>query len=128
MRILTAIAFITCSIQLNAQGTDRLELLIGSWECYHKELEDGETGENRTLDGRPYSCDDLKITLGSDLTGTESSGGLEFKYSIKDSLLYLGNRVYVIEKLEKQKLILRDYDPDKVKLAVFRRKFQKAND
>ncbi|GAB3341117.1 hypothetical protein GCM10027429_29090 [Marivirga atlantica] len=128
MRILIAIIFIFSSIQLNAQNTDKLKLLIGSWECYHKELEDGETGENMTLDGQPYSCDDLTISLSSDLTGTESGGGLEFMYSIKDSLLYLGDRIYVIEQLEKQNLILRDYDPDQDKLSVFRRKFKKVTD
>jgi hypothetical protein len=43
-------------------------------------------------------------------------------------LLYLGDRIYVIEQLEKQNLILRDYDPDQDKLSVFRRKFKKVTD
>ena len=100
--------------------------LVGKWECYHKELEDGTT-KSTDFDGNEfeYSCSGLIIELKSDFTGSESIGGLNFKYKKNDSILNLGNRNYVIEKLTKTELVIRDYDSDGTNLWNYRQKFKK---
>jgi len=100
--------------------------LVGKWECYHRELEDGTT-KSTDLDGNEfeYSCSGLIIELKSDFTGSESIGGLNFKYKKNDSILNLGNRKYVIEKLTKTELVIRDYDSDGTNLWNYRHKFKK---
>ena len=101
--------------------------LVGKWECYHKELEDGTTKSTDLFNGEEfeYSCDGLIIELKSDFTGSESIGGINFKYKKTDSILNLGNRNYVIEKLTKSELVIRDYDSDGTNLSNFRQKFKK---
>ena len=101
--------------------------LVGKWECYHKELEDGTTKSTDLFSGEEfeYSCDGLIIELKSDFTGSESIGGLTFEYKKTDSILYLGNRNYLIEKLTKSELIIRDYDSDGTNISNFRQKFKK---
>ena len=100
--------------------------LVGKWECYHKELEDGTT-KSTDFDGNEfeYSCSGLIIELKSNFTGSESIGGLNFKYKKNDSILNLGNRNYVIEKLTKTELVIRDYDSDGTNLWNYRQKFKK---
>lgn len=75
-----------------------------------------------------YSCNDLTLELKSDGTGTESQGELKFGYTVKDSLLQLGNRVYVIELLNEQELVIRDYDPEEMKLSIYRQKFRRETE
>ena len=101
--------------------------LFGKWECYHKELEDGTTKSTDLFSGEEfeYSCDGLIIELKSDFTGSESIGGLTFEYKKTDSILNLGNRNYVIEKLTKTELVIRDYDSDGTNISNFRQKFKK---
>jgi hypothetical protein len=101
--------------------------LVGKWECYHKELEDGTTKRTDLFSGEEfeYSCDGLIIELKSDFTGSESIGGISFEYKKTDSILNLGNRNYVIEKLTKTELVIRDYDSDGTNLSNFRQKFKK---
>ncbi len=101
--------------------------LIGEWECYHKELEDGTTKSTDAFSGKEfeYSCDGLIIKLNSDFSGTESIGGLKFKYQRNDSILNLGNRNYIIEKLTNTELIIRDYDSGGFNISNFRQKFKK---
>ena len=101
--------------------------LIGKWECYHKELEDGTTNSTDLFGGEKfeYSCSGLIIELKSDFTGSESIGGMSFKYERNDSILKLGNRKYIIEKLTKTELIIRDYNSDKINFSNFRQKFKK---
>ena len=100
--------------------------LVGKWECYHKELEDGTTKSTDLFSGEEfeYSCDGITIELNSDFTGTDDTG-VKFKYQKKDSILNLGNRNYVIEKLTKTELVIRDYDSDGTNLSNFRKKFKK---
>tara|TARA_R110002124_G_scaffold146831_2_gene312081 strand:- start:22 stop:402 length:381 start_codon:yes stop_codon:yes gene_type:complete len=100
--------------------------LVGKWECYHKELEDGTTKSTDLFSGEEfeYSCDGITIELNSDFTGIDDSG-IKFKYQKNDSILNLGNRDYVIEKLTKTELVIRDYDSDGTNLSNFRKKFKK---
>ncbi len=104
------------------------EDLFGKWECYHKELGDGTTKSTDLFSGEEYeySCDGLIIELKSDFTGSESIGGLNFKYQRNDSILNLGNRYYIIEKLTKTELVIRDYDSDGTNISNFRQKFKKT--
>lgn len=123
MRTVTVILLFISLHQLNAQSSD---MLTGTWNCYHKELEDGTTfGTDLMGQEFTYSCNDLTLELRGDGTGTESQGGLKFEYAVKDSLLQLGNRIYVIELLNKQELVIRDYDPEEMKLSIYRQKFRR---
>jgi len=127
MRALTIIILFISVTQLTAQK--KTDLITGTWICYHKELEDGTTSGTDFMGQEfTYSCNDLTLELRADGTGTESQGGLDFQYAVKDSLLQLGNRVYVIELLDKQELIIRDYDPDEMKLSAYRQKFRRETD
>ena len=102
--------------------------LIGKWECYHKELEDGTTKSTDLFSGKEfeYSCDGLIIEFNSDLTGSESIGGLSFKYERNDSILKLGNRNYIIEKLTKTELVIIENNSDGLDLQKFRQKFKRT--
>ena len=101
--------------------------LVGKWECYHKELEDGKTKSTDLFSGEEfeYSCDGLIIELKSDSTGWESINELSFKYELKDSILTLGNSIYVVELLSKTELIIRDYEPDGLSISNYRLKFER---
>lgn len=103
--------------------------LIGKWKCYHKELENGTTKSVNSFSGKEfeYSCKGLIIELKFDFTGLESINGLNFKYQRNDSILKLGNRNYIIEKLTKNKLVIRDYDSEGINISNFRKKFEKVN-
>lgn len=103
--------------------------LVGKWECYHKELEDGTTKSTDLFSEEEfeYSCDGLIIELKSDFSASHSIGDLNyfFKYKRKDSILELGTRSYIIEKLTKTELVIRDYDSDGTNISNFRQKFKK---
>ena len=100
--------------------------LVGKWECYHKELEDGTTKSTDLFSGEEfeYSCDGITIELNSDFTGIDDTG-IKFKYQKKDSILTLGNRSYVVEELTKSQLVIRNYDPKGINISNFRTKFRK---
>ena len=125
MKTLTIFILTFLASCLNLQ--DNSNDLIGQWECYHKELEDGTTKSTDLFSGEEfeYSCDGLIIELKSSFTGSESIGGLSFKYQRNDSILNLGNRNYIIEKLTKSELIIRDYNSDGINISNFRQKFKK---
>ena len=99
--------------------------LVGKWECYHKELEDGTTKSVDAFSGKEceYSCDGITIELNSNFTGVDDTG-IKFKYQKKDSILTLGNRSYILEKLTKTELVIRNYDPNGISLSNFRTKFR----
>ena len=122
--IIFALTFLSSCLNLQDNSND----LIGKWECYHKEKEDGTTKSMDAFSGEEfeYSCDGLIIELKSDFTGSESIGGLNFKYQRNDSILNLGNRNYIIEKLTKTELIIRDYDNDGTNISNFRQKLKKT--
>ena len=126
MKTLTIIIITFLASNLNFQSNPND--LIGKWECYHKELEDGTTKSTDLFSGEEfeYSCNGLIIELKSDSTGTESIGGLNFKYQKKDSILYLGNRNYIIEKLTKTELVIKDYNSNGTNIFNYRQKFKKT--
>ena len=103
--------------------------LVGKWECHHMEKEDGTRKSTDAFSGKEfeYSCHGLILELNSDSTGTESLGGLKFKYVRNDSILKLGNRNYIIEKLNKSELVLRDYDLNGTNIFNYRQKFKKID-
>ena len=123
--IIFTLTILTSVFNLNNNTNE----LIGKWECYHKELEDGTTKTTDFFSGEEteYSCNGLIIELKSDFTGMESIGGLSFKYKRVDSLLSLGYRDYIIEKLTENELIIRDYDSDGMNIYNYRQKFKKID-
>ncbi len=123
--IIFSLTFLASCLILQNSSND----IIGKWECYHKELEDGTTKGTDLFSGEEYeySCNGLIIELKADFTGSESIGGLSFKYEKNDSILKLGDRSYIIELLDKNKLQIRDYSTDKTDLSGgWRRKFKKV--
>lgn len=116
------IAFLSSLINFQ----DNSNHLIGKWECYHKELEDGNTKSVDAFSGEEfeYTCDGVTIQLNSNFTGVDDTG-IKFKYQKNDSILILGNRNYVIEELTKTQLVIRDYNPKRTNIYNFRRKFRK---
>ncbi|GGG41153.1 hypothetical protein GCM10011344_47540 [Dokdonia pacifica] len=102
--------------------------LFGKWKCHHKELEDGTTKSTDIFSDEEFefSCNRLTIILKSDFTGSESLSESNFKYHINDSILTLGNRQYIIEKLTNTELIIRDYDSKQISLSTFRQKLKKV--
>ena len=125
MKYLFTISIIILTSCISLKNTSNE--LVGKWECYHKELEDGTTKSTDLFSGEEfeYSCDGLIIELKSDFTGSESIGEESFEYKKTDSILNLGNRNYVIEKLTKTELVIRDYDSNGTNLSNFRQKFKK---
>ena len=123
--IIFTISILSSAMNLNNSTNE----LIGKWKCYHKELEDGTTKNTDFFSGEEieYSCDGLILDLKPDFTGSESIGGLNFKYIRKDSILSLGNRSYIIEKLTENELVFRDFDSDGTNLYNYRRKFKKID-
>lgn len=125
MKTLTIIiiTFLASSLEFQQNSNN----LTGKQECYHKELEDGTKKGTNLLSGEEfeYSCDGLIIELKPDFTGKESIGELSFRYQKKDSILKLGNRDYIIEKLTPTELIIRDYDSNGIGIFNFRQKFRK---
>ncbi|TRX50924.1 hypothetical protein FNH22_25055 [Fulvivirga sp. M361] len=95
----------------SCQPTSSTEIIYGSWEAYKKVLRNGETGEKYTFDGKPYRTS-LKFDLFEDGRGFEYSNNTEFQYSVRDSILILGNRNYIIENLDAESLILLEYNED----------------
>lgn len=125
MKYLFTISIIILTSCISLKNTSNE--LVGKWECYHRELEDGTTKSTDLFNGEEfeYSCDGLIIELKSDFTGSESIGKKTFEYKKTDSILNLGNRNYVIEKLTKTELVIRDYDSNGTNLSNFRQKFKK---
>ncbi len=124
MKTLTIFILTFLASCLNLQ--DNSDYLIGKWECYHKELEDGITKSIDAFSGKEfeYSCDGITFELNSDFTGVDDTG-IKFKYQKKDSILTLGNRSYIIEELTKTQLVIRNYDPKGINIYNFRTKFKK---
>jgi hypothetical protein len=96
------------------KGQSFNKILIGTWKGIKQDLRNGETGEKYTLDGKPYSTDEVLKFLpegkGDDLTNKMS-----FVYSLNGKILTIGDRQYYIDKLTKTELILIEYsenDPE----------------
>ena len=93
----------------NSQNTASVE---GTWKCIKKETKDGNDGSNLTFTGQPYTCR-VNITLLAQGNGIENNANEKFKYSLKDSILTLGNRQYIIEKLNKTTLVILEKPANK---------------
>jgi hypothetical protein len=114
---------LTC-ILLSCRQQPADELIVGTWQCYERQTKDGDSGQEPN--GEPYTCN-YNFTLRSDGTGTESVLNFEFRYEIADTLLALGNRLYIVEELSQNRLILLDYWPDPgLVTSSFRQFFEKV--
>lgn len=85
--------------------------LYGEWKGVKKELRDGNTGEDYTIDGKAYKANTILEFRRDGIVSDLLNKG-EYKYRIKSNFLQIGNREYVIEKLNASELILLDYDSD----------------
>ena len=85
MKYLFTISIIILTSCISLKNTSNE--LVGKWECYHKELEDGTTKSTDLFSGEEfeYSCDGLIIELKSDFTGSESIGEDSFEYKKTDN-------------------------------------------
>ncbi|MEP2935775.1 MAG: hypothetical protein ABJM06_14820 [Gilvibacter sp.] len=125
MKSLILAIFILFSFQIS---NSLQEGLVGTWECYHKEKEDGTTKSTDLFTGEEfeYSCNGLSLEFNSDFSGVESLNGLAFNYSLKDSILTIGNRTYILELLDDTEMVMRNYDPKGISLSGFRTKFKRV--
>lgn len=116
--------FVLASCQGLQTNSHELE---GKWECYHEELEDGTTRSTDIFTGEEfeYTCKGQIFDLKSGGTGWESLSEQNFKYSLKDSILSLGIRFYIVESLNKKEMTLLDYDPNESYIFRFRRKYKR---
>lgn len=103
---------------------EKESMLVGTWECYHKEFESGKTTAT-DIDGNTFkiSCDGVKFQLMKDFTGKEFTNNLKFTYKIKDSNIQLGNRSYIIEVLNDKELVLLESK----RVFPMRQKFKKVS-
>ncbi|MFY0604964.1 MAG: hypothetical protein JXQ93_13615 [Flavobacteriaceae bacterium] len=113
-----ALVLLIISISLqNINAQFKVEQLIGTWESYETEAQRKEREQNRPITesiGSNEKSNAIEIILKfhqknkMDLT----QGGIPYKvkYKLKDSLLIMGNRKYIISKLSKDILILKDYN------------------
>ena len=101
--------------------------IIGAWKSIKKELKDGEAGDKMTFDGKPYTPN-MKICFDKDSV-IVNQGGFEAKldYVIRDSFLMFGTKKYLIEKLDKDDLVLLEIKTGAFKVE-FRRYFKKISD
>lgn len=83
--------------------------IVGKWVAYKKDWKNGETGENVTINNKPFPID-LTIQFNEDGTALESQSNLVADYVISDTTLILGNRQYIIETLENNCLVIRAYE------------------
>jgi len=111
---------------------------LGTWECYHKELDDGTTISKNIFTGEEfeYSCDGFTLVFKADSTATELKNDLNLKYVRNDSIITMsiqvaghsmGDNQYIIEKLTDTELILTDYDTTGSKLFGYRKKYRRVN-
>ena len=79
--IIFTITFFAFCLNLQNNPDD----LLGRWECYHKELEDGTTKSTDIFNEEEfeYSCEGLIIELKSDFTGSQSIGDLNYFFKYK---------------------------------------------
>ena len=101
--------------------------LVGKWNCFHKEFQDGTSKSTDLFSGEEFelNCTGLVIELKSDGTGWESLGEQNFRYKIRDSILTLGNRSFIVELVNENQLVLRDYSPNGLLTSDFRQKFKR---
>lgn len=105
-----------------------VEFLSGEWSCYNRVLKNGETGENVTLNGKPFEPDmELIFSKNDKVTVKEGPAETEVLFILKKNLLKIGTREYKIEKLNKNELILLEVDKDNpYNELLFRRYFKKV--
>ena len=105
-RIVIFFIFFFIAFNLFAQSVENKDL-TGRWMCYKKTLKNGETGENVTLNKKPFVPNmTLEFLDDNTLKVTEGAYTTEIKYLLRDNKVSFGNRKYLIEKITKNELIL----------------------
>ncbi len=105
------------------------ELLIGKWEGYKMDKRNGDTGEDITLDGKPYTTETILEFYG-DGKGYDYDSDTYFRYFIENNIILMGNRFWEIEKITEEELILVEYDleygPSEFDFRSYFRKVKKS--
>lgn len=119
------ILLVVVLLQLSSYAQqNKKEVIRGYWISVKKELKDGQTGENVTLDGKPYKPN-MKMNFVKDSIMVYQ-GGFEatLKYEIHDNYLVFGTKKYLIEELDKENMILSEVKTGAFKVE-FRRYFKR---
>lgn len=111
---------------MTVTGQD-IKCIDGYWKSVKKELKNGEDGKNTTLNGEAYKPSmELHFTKNK-VVFSQGGPKIELDYEILEQYLYIGNRKYLIEKLDDTMLVLLEID-DSPFSVEFRRYLKKVND
>lgn len=107
---------ISISLQ-NINAQIKVEQLIGTWESYETESQRKEREQNKPISESLHSDKKsapieiiLKFNQKNKMDITQAGTPYKAKYKLKDSLLIMGNRKYIISKLTQDILILKNYE------------------
>ena len=111
------ILFISLISFQNINAQFKVEQLIGTWESYETEAQRKKREQNIPItetfgSGKKSNAIEiiLKFSRGNEMDLTQAGIPYKAKYKLKDSLLIMGNRKYIISKLTQDILILKDYE------------------
>lgn len=115
------------AITVFAQSIENTDL-TGNWVCYKKTLKNGKTGENVTLNKKPFVPNmTLEFLENNTLKITEGTYTTEINYLLNDDRISFGNRKYLIEKATKSELILLEIKETFSDDFLYRRYFKKKD-
>lgn len=111
------ILFITSISFQNINAQFKVEQLIGTWESYETETQRKKREQNIPIT-EPIESNKksnpteiiLKFNQGNKMDLTQAGVPYKANYTLKDSVLTMGNRKYIISKLTQDILILKDYE------------------
>ena len=132
MKTKILILFITIISFQNINAQFKVGQLIGTWESYETEAQRKKREQNIPIT-EPIGSNKksspieiiLKFNQGNKMDFTQAGIPYKGKYKLKDSLLTMGNRKYIISKLTKDILVLKDYDNIFSKQTNYRRSRKK---
>lgn len=123
-KIIISVVIVLLSIIVYA-GTVTYDLK-GKWTAYKKTLKDGSTGENITLNGTLFKANmDLYFRDDISVEVLEGQYRVDVKYKRYNDTLEMGNRKYLIEKLNDEFLTLLEIDKTLNSDIVFRLFFKR---
>lgn len=123
MRNIFIVLFIIHMGIVHAQKNE-YDCFSGCWISYKKELKSGESGTNKTLDGKPYKPNMQLCFVGDSVDVNLGGFKARLKYRLQDQYLLFGTKKYIIEKFDKENLILLEVKTGAFKVE-FRRYFKR---
>lgn len=84
--------------------------LLGKWKSYKVTTLDGKDGSDITFDEKPFNKKVMMNFINKDsmLFSINGSEKYKMKYSLRGNKIIISYRKYIIEKLEKKLLILKE--------------------